>query len=88
MTTQELIRKASAHFGADVAAPCKFGGDTFDERCMTAYYAIKELNKPYKELASLMNSDNIELRLMWLYAEGNMGVVQSRNRYKNFISTL
>ena len=39
---------------------------------------------PYKDLAKVMNSDNIELRLMWLFAEGNMGVVQSRNRYIKF----
>lgn len=88
MTAQELILKASTHFGVDVAPHCKFGGTTFDERCMTAYYAIKELHIPYKELAGAMGSDNLELRLMWLYAEGNMGVVQSRNRYRDFISNL
>lgn len=84
MTPHEYIIKANAHFGLDIGEPCKFGGATFDERCMTAYYAIKELHMPYKDLAKVMNSDNIELRLMWLFADGNMGVVQSRNRYKEF----
>jgi hypothetical protein len=84
MTPHEFITKASLHFGSDMGQKCKFGGATFDERCMTAYYAIKELHMPYKDLAKVMNSDNIELRLMWLFAEGNMGVVQSRNRYIKF----
>lgn len=84
MTPQEYIIKASIHFGADMGQPCKFNGPCFNERCMTAYYAINELHMPYKDLARVMNSDNIELRLMWLMAEGNMGVVQSRNRYKEF----
>jgi len=88
MTANELIVKSSLHFGIDVAQPCAFGKGAFSERCMTAYYAIKELHMPYRELADAMGSDNIELRLMWLYAEGNMGVVQSRNRYKEYILNL
>jgi len=88
MTVQELITKSSNHFGIDVSLPCAFGKDAFVERCMMAHYAIKELHMPYKELSKAMGSDNIELRLMWLYAEGIMGVVPSRNRYKEYISNL
>jgi hypothetical protein len=88
MTAHELVTKSSQHFGIDVSLPCAFGKGSFTERCMTAYYAIKELHLPYKELSKVMSSDNIELRLMWLYAEGLMGVVPSRNRYKEYISNL
>jgi|TARA_R110002126_G_scaffold29059_2_gene96468 hypothetical protein len=88
MTPEELILKSSLHFGIDVSVPSAFGKGAFQERCMTTYYAIKELHMPYKDLSLVMSSDNMELRLMWLYAEGNMGVVQSRNRYKEYISNL
>ena len=88
MTAQELILKSNLHFGIDVSLPTAYGKGAFKERCMTAYYAINELHMPYKELGLAMGSDNLELRMMWLYAEGNMGVVQSRNRYKEYILNL
>ncbi len=88
MTLQQLIEKANVHFGIDVTMPSTFSDDAFEPRCLTTYYAITQMKAPYSELADLMKSDRIELRLMWLYAEGNMGVVQSRNRYRDFISNL
>lgn len=88
MTVQELITKANSHFGIDVTMPTNFSDDGFEPRCLTTYYAIKKLKAPYKELAAQMNSDRNELRLMWLYAEGNLGVVNKRREYKAFTNTL
>jgi|TARA_R100001510_G_C7649406_1_gene206818 hypothetical protein len=89
MTGQELITRANVHFGIDITKCKDFGKDGFADRCFTAYYAITELNMPYTELANAIDEqDRTKLRLMWLYAEGLMGVVQSRNRYKQFTLTL
>jgi hypothetical protein len=51
MTPEELILKSSLHFGIDVSVPSAFGKGAFQERCMTTYYAIKELHMPYKDLS-------------------------------------
>jgi hypothetical protein len=89
MTGQELITRANVHFGIDITKCKDFSKDGFADRCFTAYYAITELNMPYTELANALDEqDRTKLRLMWLYAEGLMGVVQSRNRYKQFTLTL
>lgn len=88
MTLQQLINKANVHFGIDVTMPSSFSDDAFEPRCLTTYYAITQMKAPYSELAELMQSDRIELRLMWLYAEGNLGVVNKRREYKAFTNTL
>jgi hypothetical protein len=88
MTLQQLIEKANSHFGIDVTMPTNFSGDGFEPRCLTTYYAITNMKAPYNKLADVMKSDRNELRLMWLYAEGNLGVVNKRRAYKAFTNTL
>jgi len=88
MTLQQLINKANLHFGVDVSSPASFSQDSFEARCLTTYYAITQMKATYNDLSKAMQSDRNELRLMWLYAEGNLGVVNKRREYKAFTNTL
>lgn len=88
MTTEEYIVKASSHFEIDVSKPVRLGDKDFIKRCLVAYYAIKEMHTPYPELEEAMESDSIELRLMWLWAEGSLATVEERRKYNRFKSTL
>ncbi|MDG1950596.1 MAG: hypothetical protein P8J32_07325 [bacterium] len=88
MTTAEYLAKASAHFGIDPSKKFGIGDRAFDKRCLIAYHAIKEMQTPYRELEKEMNSDGIELRLMWLWAEGSLNTVDARRKYNQFKSTL
>ena len=88
MTLQQLINKANLYYGVDVSTPASFSHDSFEARCLTAYYAITQMKATYTDLSKAMGSDRNELRLMWLYAEGNLGVVNKRREYKAFTNTL
>lgn len=88
MTLQDLINKANLFYGVDVTLPAKFSSDSFEARCITTYHAIKKMRTPYRDLMDCMNADRQELRLMWLYAEGNLGVVSKRREYQTFMNTL
>lgn len=87
MTAEEIVEKASVHFGHDVTAPAGVGTKTFTSRCMTTYCAVRE-KIPYDSLTSAMNADRTELRLMWLFAEGNMDIPSYSKSYKDFLITL
>lgn len=88
MTLQDLITKANLYFGVDVSMPARFSSDSFEPRCLTTYHAIKDMKVSYQDLMDGMNADRTELRLMWLYAEGNLGVVSKRREYQTFKNTL
>lgn len=88
MTVQQLITKANLFFGVDVSLPTKFSSDSFEPRCLTTYHAITSMRVSYPELMEALDADRTELRLMWLYAEGNLGVVQKRRQYQSFKNTL
>lgn len=88
MTVQDLITKANLFFGVDVSLPTRFSSDSFEARCLTTYHAITSMRVPYSELMEAMTADRTELRLMWLYAEGNLGVVKKRREYQSFKQTL
>tara|TARA_R110002074_G_scaffold28743_2_gene82807 strand:+ start:800 stop:1066 length:267 start_codon:yes stop_codon:yes gene_type:complete len=87
MTAEDIVNKASVHFGHDVTVPASVGSKTFTSRCMTTYCAVRK-KIPYALLTSALNADRTELRLMWLFAEGNMDIPSYSRQYKDFLITL
>lgn len=88
MELSHLIKKANEFYNVDVTQKIKFADKAFIPKCLTVRHAIVEMKTPYIDLMEAFESDRNELRLMWLYADGHLGLVKTRRQHKQFLSTL
>ena len=88
MNFNDVVSKANEFWGVTISEDTKYSAKAFVPKCLAVLYAIKEQKTPYSEMMQVYKTDRTDLRLMWLYAEGSLGVVKTRREYNEFVKHL